>query len=84
MSAREDAHARHQQKRWMRPDAHRWVRSDVARFLVPGAAASVYSDTERKYSPNQPRVPAGSGVRADDGRMEAAAGWAAGPLRRWE
>ncbi|EGP07782.1 hypothetical protein CSIRO_2377 [Bradyrhizobiaceae bacterium SG-6C] len=61
MSAREDAHARHQQKRWMRPDAHRWVRSDVARFLVPGAAASVYSDIERKYSPNQPRVPAGSG-----------------------
>ncbi len=61
MSAREDACARHQRQRWLRPDAHRWLRSDVARFLVPGAAASVYSDVERKYSPNQPRVPAGSG-----------------------
>ncbi|MBS4002645.1 MAG: hypothetical protein KGZ91_04670 [Afipia sp.] len=61
MSAREDAYARHQQQRWLRPDAYRWVRSDVARFLAPSAAASVYCGVERKYSPNQPRVPAGNG-----------------------
>jgi len=35
MSAREDAYARHQQARWMRPDAYRWVRPDAARFLKP-------------------------------------------------
>jgi len=61
MSAREDAYARHQQARWMRPDAHRWVRPDAARFLKPGTdVASVYPALERKYSPNQPRVPAGN------------------------
>ncbi|MGD9839610.1 MAG: hypothetical protein AB7F72_09295 [Afipia sp.] len=82
MSAREDAHARHQQKRWLRPDAHRWVRSDVVRFLVPGAAASVYSDVERKYSPNQPRVPAGSGResgRWTDGNSGGMGGGTASP-----
>ena len=45
----------------MRPDAHRWIRPDAARFLVRNGTASVYSDVERKYSPTQPRVPAGSG-----------------------
>lgn len=61
MSAREDAYARHQQARWMRPDAYRWVRPDAARFLKPGTdPATVYPALERKYSPNQPRVPAGN------------------------
>nr|DAH95283.1 MAG TPA: hypothetical protein [Caudoviricetes sp.] len=45
----------------MRPDAHRWIRPDAARFLLPGTdPASVYPALERKYSPNQPRVPAGN------------------------
>jgi hypothetical protein len=62
MSAYEDAYARHQQARWMRPDAHRWIRQDAARFLPPGVdPARVYPALERKYSPDQPRVPAGSG-----------------------
>ncbi len=61
MSAREDAYARHQQQRWMRPDALRWIRPDAARFLKPGTdPATVYPALERKYSPNQPRVPAGN------------------------
>lgn len=61
MSAGEDAYARAQQTRWMRPDAHRWIRPDAARFLKPGTdPASVYPALERKYSPNQPRVPAGN------------------------
>ncbi len=62
MPAREDAYARHQQRRWMRPDAHRWIRPDVAQFLKPDAdPASVYPALEQKYSRNQPRVPAGNG-----------------------
>lgn len=61
MSARENAYARHQQQRWMRPDAHRWVRPDAARFLLPNAdLASAYPALDRKYDPNQPRVPAGN------------------------
>lgn len=62
MSAREDAYARHQQARWMQPDGYRWIRPDAARFLKPGAdVASVFPSLEGKYTPNQPRVPAGSG-----------------------
>jgi hypothetical protein len=61
MSAREDAYARHQQARWMKPDAHRWIRPDATRFLKPGSAPEdVFPGFERKYSPNQPRVPAGN------------------------
>jgi hypothetical protein len=61
MFAREDAYTRAQQARWMRPDAHRWIRPDAARFLTPGTdPLSVYPALEHKYSPNQPRVPAGN------------------------
>lgn len=62
MSAREDVYARHQQTRWMQPDAHRWMRPDAVRFLKPGTdIASVFPSLEAKYNPSQPRVPAGSG-----------------------
>lgn len=65
MSRYQDAFDAHQRARFMRPDAHRWVRPDAARFLAPGTdPASVYPvlvPAETKYSPNQPRVPAGSG-----------------------
>ncbi|TKT73689.1 hypothetical protein YH63_020925 [Afipia massiliensis] len=45
----------------MRPDAYRWIRPDAARFLKPGTdVASVFPALERKYSPSQPRVPAGN------------------------
>lgn len=61
----QDACDAHQRARFMRPDEYRWIRPDAARFLVPGTdPASVYPElkpTETKYSPNQPRVPAGSG-----------------------
>jgi hypothetical protein len=42
-----------EQRRWLRPDAHRWWRPDHVRFDKPNGF-------ERKYSPDQPRVPAGS------------------------
>lgn len=48
--------------RWMRPDADRWIRPDAALFLKPGSdPRDVFTALARKYSPDQPRVPAGSG-----------------------
>lgn len=50
-----------QRARWLRPDAHRWIRPDAARFLVPGTdPLKVFPALQRKFSPDQPRVPAGS------------------------
>jgi hypothetical protein len=42
-----------EERRWLRPDAHRWWRPDHGRFEKPNRF-------ERKYSPDQPRVPAGN------------------------
>ena len=51
----------HQLKRWTRPDAHRFVRPDWRRFVRPEFQADhPFALYERKYSPDQPRVPAGS------------------------
>ncbi len=65
MSQHQDAFDAHQRARFMRPDAHRWIRPAAAHFLKPSTdPASVYPAliaAETKYSPNQPRVPAGSG-----------------------
>jgi hypothetical protein len=50
-----------QRARWMRPDAARWIRPDAARFLKPGTdPRDVYPALAQKYSPDQPRVPAGN------------------------
>lgn len=47
--------------RWMRPDAYRWIRPDAARFLAPGIdPRDVYPALQRKFNPDQPRVPAGN------------------------
>ncbi len=73
MSAYEDSCGRHQQTRWLRPDADRWVRTDAARFLPPGAdVARAYPALARKYRPDQPRVPAGNG--RESGRWTDRAG----------
>lgn len=54
MSPFNEAYLRHQQSRWMRPDA--------ARFLKPGTKLEdVFPALALKYSPSQPRVPSGSG-----------------------
>lgn len=51
----------HQLKRWMRPDAHRFIRPDWRRFVWPEFQADhPFALYERKYSAEQPRVPAGS------------------------
>jgi hypothetical protein len=50
-----------QRARWMRPDAYRWIRPDAARFLVPGTdPRDVFPALQRKFNPDQPRVPAGN------------------------
>ncbi len=50
-------------KRWMRPDAHRFLRHDWRRFWAAGhedePVYRFYESIERKFSPSQPRVPAG-------------------------
>ncbi|NVN87018.1 MAG: hypothetical protein HXX15_13135 [Rhodopseudomonas sp.] len=60
MPQRDDAWLRHQQTRWLRPDGDRWVRPDAARFLIPGSdPVDSFPVLAFKYSPTQPRVPAG-------------------------
>lgn len=60
MAQFKDAYTEHQLKRWMRPDAHHFVRPDWRRSVQPGSdLSSVFELYESKYSPNQPRVPAG-------------------------
>ncbi len=47
--------------RGMRPDAHRYIRADWRRQVKPGSDLwALYERFERKYSPDQARVPAGS------------------------
>ncbi|MEI9803786.1 MAG: hypothetical protein WDN48_04070 [Pseudolabrys sp.] len=61
MTRIDPAHLEHQLKRWMRPDAHHFVRPDWRRFVRPGFEDEhPFALYERKYSPDQPRAPAGS------------------------
>jgi hypothetical protein len=47
--------------RWIQPDAARWIRPDAERFLAPGTRAiDAFPALDRKFNPNQPRVPAGN------------------------
>ena len=55
------AYLEHERKRWMRPDAHRYVRPDWRRWVKPGYEAEYHLALfGRKYSSDQPRVPAGN------------------------
>lgn len=61
MSRIDPVYLEHERKRFMRPDAHRFVRPDWRRYVAPDSdVAALYAGYERKYSPDQPRVPAGS------------------------
>jgi hypothetical protein len=60
------AYLEHQLKRWMRPDAHHFVRADWRKFVRPGfEAGHPFALYERKYRPDQARMPPGS---RDDGQ----------------
>lgn len=62
-------------KRWMRPDAYRFIGPDWRRHVKAGSALySVFELYERKYSPDQPRVPAGN---RDGGQWTGEGGGAA-------
>ncbi len=57
-----NAYRAREQSRWLRHDAALWVRPDAARFLAPGAdVLAAFPALDRKYNPDQPRVPGGSG-----------------------
>lgn len=61
MPARDALWRDHQRMRWLKPDARRWVKPDANRFLKPGVAiGALLPAFEAKYSPDQPREPAGS------------------------
>jgi hypothetical protein len=52
--------AAHALARWQRHDAHRFLRPDWQRYVQPGSELAKLSEQiERKYRPDQPRVPAG-------------------------
>ena len=62
MSPFKSAYTEHQFKRWMRPDAHHFIRRDSRRFVKPGSELwSVYELYERKYRADQ--------LRDDHGRF---------------
>ena len=61
MAFRNDTFTQHQLKRWTRPDAHHFVRADWRRQVRPGFEGDhPFALYERKYDPNQARVPSGS------------------------
>ncbi len=61
MSLREAAWLAHQRRRWMLPDPSRWLQPDQRKWIRPEAAWQPSPGLhERKYSPDQPRVPAGN------------------------
>ena len=50
----------HELRRWMRPDAHRFVSPTWRRVVQAGSeAAAIFGLYEAKYRPDQPRVPKG-------------------------
>jgi hypothetical protein len=58
-----------QRRRWMRPNAHLYIRPDAARWLQPNQQLwQKPTYDEQKYSPGQPRVPAGN---SDGGQWTA-------------
>jgi hypothetical protein len=66
MARFQDAWLTHQQRRFMRPDAPRYVRHDAGRYVRPDVSRWLTPDgidvgsSERKFNPDQLRVPAGS------------------------
>jgi hypothetical protein len=68
----------HELRRWMRPDAHRFVSPTWRRVVRLGSeAAAVFGLYEAKYRPDQPRVPRGvpeGGQWTEDGGAGGAGG----------
>jgi hypothetical protein len=61
MRAGEPVWLQHQRQRWLRPDAERYLRPDAARWMRSDLLQLFQPPPcERKYRPDQPRVPAGN------------------------
>ena len=45
----EDARAEHQRRRWMRPNAHLYIRHDAHRFMPPGSPIYVGRDVVKYF-----------------------------------
>jgi hypothetical protein len=61
MHDREALWLAHQRRRWMMPDPSRWLQPDQSKWLQPDQSRFQPPQSyERKYSPDQPRVPAGN------------------------
>jgi hypothetical protein len=76
MTQSNDAGADYRRRLWMQPNAHLWIRPDAHRFMPPGSPIYTGRDVvkyfwpdpqadrppeyDRKYRPDQPRVPAGN------------------------
>jgi hypothetical protein len=55
------SHQTEVQRRWMKPNAATWMRPEAARWLQPNQKIWQWPDrNEQKYSPDQPRMPAGN------------------------
>uniref|UniRef100_Q07QD5 Uncharacterized protein n=1 Tax=Rhodopseudomonas palustris (strain BisA53) TaxID=316055 RepID=Q07QD5_RHOP5 len=85
MLAQSASYAAYQRARFVRPDAARYFRPDAARWLKPDwkryyrsgtDLAAAFPALDRKYNPNQPRVPEGN---PEGGRWttEGGSGWIA-------
>ena len=87
MSLFRSAYEEQQHRRFMRPNAHLFIRSDWRRYVSSGHEGELlFSLYERKYRADQPRVPAGSadggqwtdgsaeGLRSENSRQHRAVG----------
>ena len=53
----EDAGAEHQRRRWMRPNAHLYIRHDAHRFMPPGSPVHVGRDVVKYFWPEPSNRP---------------------------
>jgi hypothetical protein len=76
MTEFKNAEMEQQRRRWMRPNAHLFIRPDWRRYVRPGFEHDfAFELYERKFSPDQPRVPAGS---SDGGQWTSESGGTGG------
>ena len=65
MDRYEDASAEHQRRRWMRPNAHLYIRHDAHRFMPPGSPVHVGRDVVKYFWPEPRNRPSQISERRD-------------------
>ena len=66
MTELRDAAVAYRQRRWMRPDAHRFIRHDAWRFMAPGSPRYVGRDVVKYFELGAPGDPAAPRDKAHD------------------